>query len=181
MIVLACKQVIMSMRENLSQPDFVYRRLGNVDWENKDLKDHNIAIIKALGKPIARVDTLHNCAEAVKSKLSSNQDSGLLKQMLLCKGMEVMLVKTNLFNAAGLTNSARGAITYILYKSGDNPLAVPHAVVVHFPHYRRPSFLANEPGCVWTVPVTKSWVQGIKPCMRTILPPVPYIKVKEQH
>ena len=103
---------------------------------NKDLNEHNITRIKAIGKPIAVVKAHHICTQAANTSLSSNQDGGLPKNLILCKGMEVMLVSTNLWSEAGLTNGARGTVRFFLYKSGEKPPAIPQAVVVHFPQYR---------------------------------------------
>ncbi len=140
---------------------------------NEDLHEHNKRRILALKTPLAHVKAEHNCPEALNSKLSSNEDGGLPKQLVLCKGMEIMIVGVNLWSEAGLTNGAKGTVKYLLYKYGEKPPSLPVAILASFPKYLGPSYIKEEEKIVPIVPLTKTWHENKKTCSRTMLPLVP--------
>jgi ATP-dependent DNA helicase PIF1 len=137
---------------------------------NKDLKQYNIRRIKGLETPIAPVKSQNNCAEAAKAP--STKAQGLLSQILVAKKCQV-LINSNLWKEAGLTNGARGEVRYIIYAKGKKPPDLPSAIIVHVPQYKGPSFLPGEDKCVPIVPLTRVWYMNGKPCTRLMLPLAP--------
>ena len=140
---------------------------------NEDLHEHNKRRILALNAPLAHVKAEHNCPEASNSKLSSNEDGGLPKQLVVCKGMEIMIVGVNLWSEAGLTNGAKGTVKYLLYKNGEKPPSMPVAILAFFPKYLGPSYIKEAEKVVPIIPVTKTWHENKKTCSRTMFPLVP--------
>jgi hypothetical protein len=137
---------------------------------NVDLKNYNIRRIKALGTPIAAVKSQNNHPEAASAK--SNDAQGLLSQILIAKNCQVLLT-TNAWKQAGLTNGTRGEIRYIIYEKGKKPPSLPSVVIVHFPQYLGPSYLPQEEKCVPIVPMTRTWPKRGKILQRTMLPLIP--------
>ena len=134
---------------------------------NKDLIQYNITRIKALGNPIAIIKS-QNSDSAVASILATKAH-GLPSQIMLSKECKVILT-TNLWKAAGLTNGAKGIVKYIIYEPNVKPKALPSMVIVQFPQYIGPSYLKDYPNCVPIVPMKKDWFTGKKLCWRIMLP-----------
>ena len=89
--------------------------------------------------------------------------------MILAKDCKVILT-SNLWKEAGLTNGAKGVVKYIIYEKGLKPKALPNVVIVQFPQYIGPSYLENCMNCVPIVPIRRDWYSGKKPCWRLMLP-----------
>ena len=134
---------------------------------NKDLVSYNISRIKALGSPIAIIKS-SNSDPAVASILAAKAQ-GLPSQVMLAKDCKVILT-SNLWKEAGLTNGAKGLVKYIIYESNKKPKALPSMVIVQFPQYLGPSYLKNCDKCVPIVPIRREWYRGKKPCWRLMLP-----------
>ena len=134
---------------------------------NKDLVSYNIARIKDLGTPIAIIKS-KNSDQAVAGILAAKAH-GLPSQVMLAKGCKVILT-SNLWKEAGLTNGAKGVVKFIVYEKGLKPKALPSLVIVQFPQYIGPSFLENCMNCVPIVPIRRDWYSGKKACWRLMLP-----------
>ena len=79
---------------------------------------------------------------------------GLEPKLFLCLGARVMLTR-NLWTEKGLCNGSMGTVLDIIYKEGDNPPALPIAVLVQFDDsYTGPSFCSDKPRCVPIIPET---------------------------
>ena len=134
---------------------------------NKDLISYNIDRIKELGTPIAVIKS-KNSDPAVAGILAAKAH-GLPSQVMLAKGCKVILT-TNLWKEAGLTNGAKGEVKYIIYESGLKPKSLPSIVIVQFPQYIGPSYLKDCSNCVPIVPIRRDWYSGKKPCWRIMIP-----------
>ena len=134
---------------------------------NKDLISHNISRIKDLGTPIAVIKS-RNSDQAV-ARILAAKAHGLPSQIMLAKGCKVILT-SNLWKEAGLTNGAKGEVKYIVYDTNVKPKSLPNMVIVQFPQYIGPSYLENCMNCVPIVPIRRDWYSGKKPCWRIMLP-----------
>ena len=134
---------------------------------NKDLISHNITRIKDLGTPIAVIKS-ENSDKAVANILAAKAH-GLPSQVMLAKGCKVILT-SNLWKQAGLTNGAKGVVKYIVYEKGLKPKALPNMVIVQFDQYIGPSYLEDFSKCVPIVPIRRDWYSGKKACWRYMLP-----------
>ena len=88
---------------------------------------------------------------------------------MLAKDCKVILT-SNLWKEAGLTNGAKGIVKYIIYEPGLKPTAMPSIVFVQFHEYIGPSYLKNCNKCVPIVPIKRDWYSGKKSCWRFMLP-----------
>ena len=134
---------------------------------NKDLVQYNINRIKGLGNPIAIIKS-RNIDASVASVLATKAH-GLPSQIMLAKDCKVILT-TNLWKEAGLTNGAKGIVKYIVYEPSFKPPDLPSMVIVQFPQYIGPSYLNDCNNCVPIVPMKKDWFTGKKLCWRRMLP-----------
>ena len=134
---------------------------------NKDLTQYNIKRIKLLRNPIAIIKS-QNSDSTVASVLATKAQ-GLPSQIMLAKECKVILT-TNLWKEAGLTNGAKGIVKYIVYGAKVKPKALPNIVLVQFPQYIGPSYLKNCNNCVPIVPIKRDWYSGKKHCWRIMLP-----------
>lgn len=81
--------------------------------ENKNVSLYNVAKLKDLNRPTARVSADHNNKEAAQA-CADQQAQGLEKTIYLCVGSRVML-KTNLWVKKGLVNGSVGTVTDLVY------------------------------------------------------------------
>ena len=88
---------------------------------------------------------------------------------MLAKDCKVILT-TNLWKEAGLTNGAKGTVKYIVYEPSFKPPDLPSMVIVQFPQYIGPSYMKDCNNCVPIVPLKKYWFTGKKLCWRRMLP-----------
>ena len=105
--------------------------------------EHNIHKLNENGKPIAIIKALHSGPNATKA--TSDDAGGLDPVLLIAQGARVML-RANLWVAAGLVNGTMGTIVDICYLNGAPP-DLPVAVMVNFDKYGGPT-LSNH-----TVPI----------------------------
>ena len=138
---------------------------------NRDLKNHNLARIKALGQPLAKIKSDN---EGKGSGSAPAREAGnLLPDIVLAKGCRILL-STNLWQPVGLTNGAVGTVKYIIYKENEAPLALPAFLLCHFDQYIGPSFIEGEEKLVPIAPVTRTWYpQPNVIASRTMLPMKP--------
>ena len=105
------------------------------------------------------------------SKCPSTKAQGLLSNILLAKNCKVLLI-SNIWKEAGLTNGANGTVKYIIYEKGKKPPELPTFLIIHFDQYTGPPFL-NMEKCVPIAPVNRTWYSSKVLCQRWMLPVVP--------
>ena len=100
---------------------------------HSDEKNLNYEALRAMGHPICRIDGVHKPAAA--SKTSARDAMGLEPTIVLAEGAKVML-RSNLWVSAGLTNGSLGIVHGFLYDpEKPGPPHLPSAVCVKFPAY----------------------------------------------
>ena len=89
---------------------------------------------------------------------------------MLAKECKVILT-TNLWKEAGLTNGAKGIVKYIVYGAKVKPKALPNMVLVQFPQYIGPSYLEDCNNCVPIMPIKRDWriMLPLKPAYATTI------------
>ena len=140
-----------------------------------DLIPFNVTRYKALNTPIAVIAAKNTGPGA--SSASADVAGGLLNYTMLAAGGNVIL-KTNLWQEAGLTNGRSGICRHIIYKEGRAPPSIPDLVLVEFPHYTGPSLIEDSPQLIPIESMTSRWNSkhvkgGEGACSRTQLPLVP--------
>ena len=120
---------------------------------------YNLEKLKSLGKPIARIEALHNNSSAASTK--SDDAAGLYPVFFLSVGARIMLT-ANLWPEVGLCNGAAGTVQHILYQEYKDPPDLPIAALVNFDHYDGPSFLDHHHHCVPIPPITSEWDSDIQ-------------------
>jgi len=137
---------------------------------NKDLRPHNIFRMQQLGQPIAPIKAKNSCSKAAKAEPTTA--CGLPKSTILAKGAQ-MMITTNLWSETGLTNGAKCTVRYIVYSDDRCPPMLPDVVLVHVPQYVGPAFLQSDPKLIPIVPLQRSWPEGSKTLVRTMIPLTP--------
>lgn len=144
-------------------------------WSQKLVSTHaaeakvNEERLRALGKPVARLQAVHVGPGAQTQK---GDDAGGLEPVVrLCEGARVML-RQNLWTEAGLTNGSLGTVYGVLYSpDSQGPPDLPLAVLVQFDGYVGPPFLPGVPGLVPVPTRTTKWEKKVgQPCSRTQVP-----------
>ena len=159
---------------DLNGPNFTNEERKNIKSKaikvcalNKDTKRHNIERIYALGTPVAPIRSLNKGKGA--SSANSTEAQGLLQDIILARGSQILLT-TNLWQEAGLTNGAVGTVMYIIYAKNEAPEKLPIMVICKFDQYIGPSYLENEEKCVPIFPIERHWTNKNKEdCMRKML------------
>lgn len=135
---------------------------------NAQIEQYNEEKLRALGKPIAIIQAIHNDP---RGALASNDEAkGLCCKLHLCKGAQVIL-RQNLFTAAGLCNGTIGHVTDILYTpTGDSTYVdeFPKCVMVQFDSYSGPMY--NNSKILPIVPITASFQKGAQTYTRKQFP-----------
>ncbi|KAE8739488.1 hypothetical protein FOCC_FOCC015019 [Frankliniella occidentalis] len=117
-------------REQFNDALHVYTTRGEV-------AAHNTAKLVELDQPVARIAARHNNAKAKAASADCAQ--GLEPVVYLAKGSRVML-RSNLWLAAGLVNGATGTVVDIIYSPDKSPPDdLPVAVMVRFDKYSGPT------------------------------------------
>ena len=106
--------------------------------------DHNVAMLRECGHPIATIKAVHTRANAAKAP--PDDAGGLEPVVMLARSARVMLT-SNLWVEVGLVNGAMGTLEAIYYKE-TTPAHLPVAVMVRFDHYIGPTMHDG------TVPIT---------------------------
>ncbi len=102
-----------------------------------EVAKHNKAKLVGLDVPVARLPARHNNAKAKAASADAAQ--GLEPVVYLATGARVML-RSNLWLAAGLVNGATGTVVDIVYgRDKSSPNDLPVAVMVRFDHYAGPT------------------------------------------
>ncbi|KAK3922011.1 ATP-dependent DNA helicase [Frankliniella fusca] len=121
----------------------------------QEVSDHNNKKLVGLDVPVARLPARHNNAKAKAG--SADVAQGLESVVYLAKGARVML-RSNLWLAAGLVNGTTGTVEDIVYaRDKSSPNDLPVAVMVRFNNYTGPTMPDG------TVPIAsqlRSWDDG---------------------
>jgi hypothetical protein len=133
---------------------------------NKDLVKFNKQKIEGLGTPIAKIKSENS--SACVAKLDASSCKGLMTQLWVAKN-EKMILTTNLWKAAGLTNGAKCYVKYIIYEGKTKPPALPTMVIVEVPQYIGPGYKGMEK-CVPIFPVKRDWYHSKRNVWRRMLP-----------
>uniref|UniRef100_A0A1X7VSS2 ATP-dependent DNA helicase n=1 Tax=Amphimedon queenslandica TaxID=400682 RepID=A0A1X7VSS2_AMPQE len=96
--------------------------------------DHNVAMLRECGHPIATIKAVHTEANAAKAP--SDDAGGMEPVVMLAKSARVML-PSNLWVEVGLVNEAMGTVEAICYK--ETTPHIPVAVMVWFDRYTAPT------------------------------------------
>ena len=124
-------------------------------YSKSEVNDYNGKKIRALGTPVIKCATTHNCATARRAP--ADAASGLETVLFLAKETKVILTK-NLWQEVGLVNRIRGeVIDDIFYVEGARAPSPPCYVVVRFDTGHDWSSGERYRGCVPTSPVQSAW------------------------
>ena len=77
---------------------------------NKDSISFNIQKIKSLENPIAQIHAVNSTKKA--KTFPASKAGGLQNSIIICKNSKIMLL-SNIWKEAGLTNGANGFVKYI--------------------------------------------------------------------
>ena len=128
----------------------------------------NDSKLRELGRPCCTIKAVHQPARARKK--SAKDAGGLEPAIRLCDGAKVML-RSNLWVAAGLTNGSLGTVVGVLYPPDSvGPDTLPAAVCVEFPGYQGPPWNLQRPKVVPVPPITIKWMEGTRLHSRTQIP-----------
>ena len=124
--------------------------------------------LRELGRPCYTLRASHNPAMARKT---SAQDAGGLEPVVrLTEGAKVML-RSNLWVSAGLTNGTLGTVVGLLYPPDTaGPDSLPTAVCVEFDGYQGPAWIPQQPKVVPVPAITTKWMNGARLHSRTQVP-----------
>ena len=137
---------------------------------NVDLVPFNIERYRGLCTPVAVIQAVNTGKGS--SSASPDTAGGLLNYIILCVGGKVLL-KSKLWQEAGLVNGADGVVKRIIYKPGNAPPQLPDCVLVHFDHYEGPPLIQDEPKLIPVIAFTSTWIAHKEDCSRTQIPLVP--------
>ena len=128
-------------------------------------KDINRRQLRNIGRPCFFLKAIHQPATARKK---SAQDAGGLEPVVqLTEGDKVML-KSNMWVGAGLTNGTLGTVAGLLYPpDAPGPDTLPAAVCVEFPGYQGPAGNPEIPKVVPVPAITSKWMEGARLHSRT--------------
>ena len=126
--------------------------------------------LKRCNTPILVVKAENNNTTAQNAK---DADGELPNYVPVAKGASVVLTD-NLWPDMGLMNGSKGTVTHIVFQEGKHPgNSMPHFIVVTFPGYIGPPYLAGHPGTVPICPRTAEWKDGTTRCTRRSFPLIP--------
>lgn len=137
---------------------------------NKACKAYNVLKLKERKVPVAVVEAV-NVPKSGKD-VEASKAGGMPKDTLLAEGGKVLL-HSNLWTEAGLTNGGRGKIWKIIYKPNRAPPEIPDVVLCRFPQYKGKSFIETEDDEGPIVPICPKTVEFFhygKKYTRTIVP-----------
>ena len=137
---------------------------------NQDTVKYNVERIYALGTPVAGVKSQNKGKGS--GSATANEAQGLHSNLIIARECQVLLT-SNLWQEAGLTNGARGTVKYIIYEKGQKPPRLPAMVIVQFDQYIGPSYLENEEKCVPIVIQERNFTKQQVYCTRKMLPMKP--------
>jgi len=133
----------------------------------KDFARFNLDKILALGTPRVLITAVNNPESA--ATLDASDAGGLPRNLVLCRGMKVMLT-ANLCLSQGLTNGSMGTVVGIIYLTEEDPFPT---VLVQFPDYKGQSCLPSMERVYPVGIITRTWTLRSKQQSRTMLPLLP--------
>ena len=123
-------------------------------FDKQSVAEYNYQQLHKLGNTIARIEAMNSDHTA---KVTNSDEAGGLDCMLfISNDCEVMLT-SNLWQQAGLCNGAIGIVKDILFAQSQKPPSLPISVLVEFPKYTGPPFIAEHPKYVPIPPITFEW------------------------
>ena len=136
-----------------------------------DYEQFNRAKLAELNSPRVAVHAVNEPDWAFQA--SADVAGSLANQLVLCKGMQVMLT-TNLNLEVGLTNGSVGTVVGIVYLSRETDRADIPTVLVKFDGYKGDKSVLQDIDNVYPVSaITRTWYTKNTECHRTQLPLVP--------
>ncbi len=136
-----------------------------------DYEQFNRTKVAELNSPRVAVHAVNEPDWAFQA--SADVAGSLANQLVLCKGMQVMLT-TNLSLEVGLTNGSVGTVVGIVYLSHETDRADIPTVLVKFDGYKGDRSVLQEMEGVYPVSaITRTWYTQNNECHRTQLPLVP--------
>ena len=146
----------MSRSPNKANNSHLFDTAVRLFYDRLTVFQYNQDRLKALGRPIARINAIHSSPTAAAAQ--ADDAGGLESVLYLSEGAPVMLTR-NLYSEAGLCNGTPGTVVSILYTDDHRPPSLPVAVLVRFPDYVGPTF-NDQPHCVPIPPATAEWFPG---------------------
>ena len=151
--------------QNVNMEDF--KDAVRLFYDKENVARYNYEKLCRLGNPIARISAVHSGIGASAAK--SDNAGGLQSEVFLSRGATVMLT-SNLWQEVGLCNGTVGTVQELLFHSDKPPPCLPIAVLVHFPHYRGPAFIDDDPLSIPVPPQRFEWEDDNKKLSRLQLP-----------
>ena len=106
--------------------------------------------------PVAMINAVHT-DETEASKADSDTAKGLEAQLLLARGVRIML-RANLWTEVGLVNGSMGTVCGIMFEENLRPPCLPIAVLVEFDNYAGPAIVNSEGKKVVSIsPIRHNW------------------------
>ena len=133
----------------------------------KDYTKWNKEKIRGVGTPRILVQSLNNPESC--SVLDASSAGGLPRNIVLCRGMKVMLT-ANLCLSQGLANGSTGEVVAIVYITPEDPFPT---VLVQFKDYTGQSCLPHLEQVYPVGIITRTWTARKKNQSRTMLPLLP--------
>ena len=135
----------------------------------RNFRDYNVQKVRELNQPIVLIQSV-NLPTSGK-KFEESDAGGLPREIILCKGMRVMLT-ANINIACSLSNGSQGTVVGIIYAANSEPTDFPE-VLVQFDTYTGSSFLQDVPGVYPVGVIERTWkTRGVE-YSRRMLPLVP--------
>lgn len=133
-----------------------------------DMEAFNIAGVRRTNQPILVVKAKNN--NMLAAKAVSNNAGGLANKLVMSVGSKVVLT-SNIWHEAKLLNGSQGTVHKIIFREGADPRKeLPAVILVHFPDYIGPSYLADVENIVPVTPITYDWMSKDKKLSREMLP-----------
>ena len=133
----------------------------------KDYTKWNKEKIRGVGTPRILIQSLNNPESC--SVLDASSAGGLPRNIVLCRGMKVMLT-ANLCLSQGLANGSTGEVVAIVYITPEDPFPT---VLVQFKDYTGQSCLPHLEQVYPVGIITRTWTARKKNQSRTMLPLLP--------
>ena len=106
-------------------------------------EEFNAQKLRETQKPVFRISATHTGGKAARDA-DDQAAGGLAQTLFLAEGAQVML-RTNLWTTAGLTNGSMGEFVELIAPQQEK---MPFAAIVRFPSYTGPAFFPNDPKLV---------------------------------